>query len=104
MGFLQRRSWQISMVAAAVVTAGVLFTQSGFFARNDLHLVIDISDRRLDVIEGGEVVKSYEIAVGTASYPTPQGQFQIARLVWNPPWIPPASGWARNEEPRAPGD
>jgi lipoprotein-anchoring transpeptidase ErfK/SrfK len=104
MSVLRRRSWQLAMFGTVALVAGALFTQSGFFARSDLRLVIDLSDRRLDVIEGGTVVKSYEVAVGTASYPTPQGHFQIQRIVWNPPWVPPASGWAQNEEPREPGD
>ena len=96
--------WRIGAVAAAIPAAVLVATLSGFFSNDDIQLVVDLSDRRLDLIENGEVVESYGIAVGTGSYPTPQGNFNISKIVWNPPWIPPDSDWARDEQPRAPGD
>lgn len=69
-----------------------------------LSLSIDLSARTLKVIRGGEVVNSYPVAVGQPSYPTPQGHFSIAHVVWNPRWVPPDSEWAKDEEEAAPGD
>jgi len=67
-------------------------------------LKIDLSERKLYVMEGGKTVKTYSVAVGTPSHPTPTGQFRTGRIVWNPGWNPPDSPWARGEKPRAPGD
>src|SRR5262245_581889 len=101
--FSRKRWWQVAAVVIVLAIVGTLLTQSGFFARSDVSLDIDLSDRRLDVIQSGEVVESYAIAVGTSSHPTPKGTYKVSKIVWNPPWVPP-SDWARDESPRAPGD
>ena len=67
-------------------------------------LRVDLSERQMSVIEDGEVVRTYGVAVGRSSNPTPQGTFRTGRIVWNPGWVPPNSEWARNEVPREPGD
>jgi L,D-transpeptidase ErfK/SrfK len=73
-------------------------------AQGSMRLRVDLSERRLYVIEGGKVVKSYPVAVGRRSHPTPTGRFRTGRIVWNPGWVPPNSRWARGMRPRAPGD
>jgi len=65
---------------------------------------IDISERRLYLEENGEVARSWPVAVGTRSHPTPRGSFGIRRVIWNPRWVPPDEEWAEDEKPRAPGD
>ncbi|MQA88621.1 MAG: L,D-transpeptidase family protein [Gemmatimonas sp.] len=67
-------------------------------------LSVDLSERSLAVIENGDVVRTYPVAVGTAAHPTPTGNFQTGQIVWNPGWNPPNSEWARGEKPRSPGD
>ncbi|HEX7118321.1 MAG TPA: L,D-transpeptidase [Longimicrobiales bacterium] len=69
-----------------------------------MRLKVDLSERKLYVIEDGETVQTYSIAVGTPNHPTPTGTFRTGRIVWNPSWNPPNSEWARGEKPRAPGD
>ncbi|HEX7048757.1 MAG TPA: L,D-transpeptidase [Longimicrobiales bacterium] len=69
-----------------------------------LRLKVDLSERHLYVIEDGETVQTYNIAVGMPGHPTPTGTFRTGRIVWNPGWNPPNSPWARGEKPRAPGD
>lgn len=69
-----------------------------------MHLKVDLSKRQLYVIEDDEIVRTYDIAVGTRKHPTPTGRFWTGRIDWNPRWIPPASEWARKLKPRAPGD
>ena len=68
------------------------------------HLVIDLSERRLNVRDGEEVVDSYPVAIGKPGHPTPAGEFRIRRLVWNPRWVPPDARWARGKRARDPGD
>jgi lipoprotein-anchoring transpeptidase ErfK/SrfK len=49
------------------------------------------------------VVRQYRIAVGAPSFPTPSGVFEIVTKQTNPWWYPPASDWAKDEEPVPPG-
>ena len=69
-----------------------------------LRLVASLSDRTLKVIEDGEVVRTYGVAVGSRRYPTPTGSFRTGTIDWNPKWVPPPSDWARKLKPREPGD
>ncbi|HEU0054124.1 MAG TPA: L,D-transpeptidase [Longimicrobium sp.] len=68
------------------------------------HVLIDLSERRLYLRDGDEVLDSYAVAVGQPNHPTPTGTFHIRRLVWNPRWVPPDSRWAKGKRPRDPGD
>jgi L,D-transpeptidase ErfK/SrfK len=67
-----------------------------------LRLVVSLSARQLNVVENGRVVKTYGVAVGQPSNPTPRGSFQTGRITWNPSWNPPRSWWARNKRPQPP--
>jgi lipoprotein-anchoring transpeptidase ErfK/SrfK len=69
-----------------------------------LRLEVDLSERRLRLMQGGEVVESYPVAIGKPSYPTPKGTFRIRRIIWNPRWVPPDSEWAKKKVARGPGD
>jgi lipoprotein-anchoring transpeptidase ErfK/SrfK len=104
MRIAKKRWWHIALAVGAIPVVAVVLMQTGFFRQDTLRLEVDLSDRQLHVIQDGEVVRSYNIAIGTESYPTPQGSFSVSKIVWNPPWIPPDSDWARDELPRAPGD
>jgi len=67
------------------------------------HLTADLSARKLTVFLGDSVVAKYDVAVGRDSKPTPTGQFEIHRIVWNPAWIPPDEKWAKGKKPQPPG-
>lgn len=69
-----------------------------------MRLVVDLSARTLKVVEHGEVVRTYGVAVGTRKYPTPTGSYRTGTIDWNPKWTPPPREWARNEIPREGGD
>lgn len=68
-----------------------------------VHVNVDLSERKLYLKDGNEVVRAYEIGVGQPAYPTPEGSYTVRRIVWNPPWTPPDAGWAANKEPEPPG-
>lgn len=68
-----------------------------------LELRLNIPAYRLDVSVSGERRTTYQVAVGTARYPTRPGTFFIQSITWNPWWIPPSSPWARDEKPTPPG-
>ena len=69
----------------------------------DFGLIVDLSDRRLYVMSGSDVVQTFPVAVGEEGYDTPAGSFTIRRMIWNPSWTPPASAWARDKKYEAPG-
>jgi len=85
-------------------TADTALLPPGAAAAGSLRLEIDLSERELRVYEGGELVETHPVAVGTQEYPTPTGNYTITQVVWNPEWIPPDSPWAEEEAPAAPGD
>lgn len=64
----------------------------------------DISARKLTVVRNGEAARTYAIAVGTKSNPTPRGTFTIRKIIWNPGWVPPDEEWAREKTAKAPGE
>jgi lipoprotein-anchoring transpeptidase ErfK/SrfK len=47
-------------------------------------IVVSLEDRRLALVEDGQVKKVYTVAVGKPSTPSPTGTFTIARRVENP--------------------
>lgn len=71
-------------------------------------IVIRRSSRRLFLYRGyspGKMryVRSFPVAVGQPSYPTPLGSFYIRNMQKNPWWYPPNSGWAAGASPIPPG-
>lgn len=61
-------------------------------------IVVSLQDRRLALLEDGQVKKVYPVAVGKDSTPSPTGTFTIANRVANPTYyhdgkvIPPGPG------------
>jgi murein L,D-transpeptidase YcbB/YkuD len=68
-----------------------------------VHINVNLGERKLYVKDGREVVQAYQIGVGMDNMPTPQGNYSVRRIVWNPPWTPPNSAWAADKEPQEPG-
>ena len=52
-------------------------------------IVISIPDRKLVLFEGETVLKTYDVAVGKPSTPSPRGEFTIINHVQNPTWYGP---------------
>lgn len=69
----------------------------------ELRLEVDLSQRELVAIVDGQPVEHFPVSVGTDDYPTPLGDFAIRKVIWNPPWAPPDSKWARGKTPKGPG-
>lgn len=70
----------------------------------ETQLVISISQRQLYVLEGSDTIQRYAIAVGKQGHPTPQGDFEIHQIDWNPDWTPPDSEWSKDETYKKPGE
>src|SRR5262245_34345307 len=101
----------VRLMSAALFCAGsaALFSaeasrQSIPARTSSLQLIVNVPAARLDVWQEGNWLKSYRVAVGAPRFPTPQGDFQLSAVTWNPWWIPPPSDWARNEKAQPPGE
>jgi lipoprotein-anchoring transpeptidase ErfK/SrfK len=94
---LQKRQRPAFLVAAvAVLAATPLFAQSALTqtalpqtpnaaaALAKRLVLISIPDRKLAVLEDGNVLVQFPIAVGAAATPSPTGEFQIVNRVFNP--------------------
>ena len=73
-------------------------------SQDSTHVLISISQRQLYVLQGTDTLKKYPIAVGKEGHPTPEGDFQIHQIDWNPDWTPPESDWAKSESYKKPGE
>ncbi len=74
-------------------------------ARNEVGPVIVIrrAEKRLWLYRGMRLWRTFGVATGTSSYPTPVGRFSIVAMWRNPWWYPPNSDWARGKSPVPPG-
>ena len=71
----------------------------------DLRFVVDISDRKVRLMQGDRMMREHDVAVGSEEWPTPTGSWQIHRVDINPEWIPPTNEeWAEEETRKAAGD
>jgi hypothetical protein len=67
--------------------------------RDDLGhtIVVDLSDLELTLYDGLKVDRTYSVAAGSPSYPTPPGEWEIIDKVENPTWTNPApDGWGKD--------
>jgi lipoprotein-anchoring transpeptidase ErfK/SrfK len=69
-----------------------------------IRLAADLSSRTLTVMGANGAIRTFNVAIGTPSYPTPTGTYKIRKIVWNPSWIPPDSKWAKNKTAKGPGE
>ena len=105
MALLTRRLRLGALLTIAPVIPAVLWwshTRSKT-AAPPMRIAVSLSERRLKVVQDGDVVASYGIAIGRPSHPTPTGSFQTGDIVWNPSWTPPPTAWARDKEYQPPG-
>jgi lipoprotein-anchoring transpeptidase ErfK/SrfK len=57
-------------------------------------IVVRLSELKLYLYRGLNLVKTYPVAAGQPAYPTPQGEWTIVNKVENPTWVNPApDGW-----------
>jgi hypothetical protein len=90
---------RLAMVATvAVVLAVQAMAQNAAVPAQKRLIVVSLEDRKLALIEDGQVKKVYTVAVGKPSTPSPTGTFVIERRVMNPTYshngkiVPPGPG------------
>jgi hypothetical protein len=71
----------------------------------EVRLEVDVAARQVRMFRRDQLEKSYGIAVGTAEWPTQNGNWNVTQVVWNPGWTPPPDEeWTKDEKPKDPGD
>ncbi len=67
-------------------------------------IVIKRGSNQLLYYVGDKLKRTFRVATGQSSYPTPLGKFEIVTMQQNPWWYPPeGSAWAEGAEPIPPG-
>lgn len=66
-------------------------------------IIIDRGNFRLTLWRHNARNETFPIAVGTASHPTPSGNYRVIQKQVNPTWFPPNSPWAAGLGPVPPG-
>src|SRR3989475_12126783 len=61
-------------------------------ARAARQVLVSIPDRKLVVLEGGKVVRTFPVAVGATVSPSPSGEFKIVNRIANPTYYHPGVG------------
>jgi L,D-transpeptidase ErfK/SrfK len=75
----------IRLLAILTTAAAEVFAEDATTRR----LIVSIPGRKIVLLEDGRVVKTYPIAVGKKSTPSPNGAFHIATRVVKPTWYKP---------------
>jgi len=52
-------------------------------------IVISLADRKLSLFGGTRLIKTFDVAVGKPSTPSPEGEFFVVRTIVNPAWYGP---------------
>ncbi|MDR3588421.1 MAG: L,D-transpeptidase [Negativicutes bacterium] len=70
----------------AMLLTMLLFLSPTAFARPEIH--INIPDYLLTLVDNGQMIKQYHVAVGTPYMPTPTGKFMVSYKEKYPTWYP----------------
>jgi lipoprotein-anchoring transpeptidase ErfK/SrfK len=55
-------------------------------------LVLNLTERKVQVFRNGEVYASYPVAIGKKGWETPTGEFDVLQMIKNPSWEHPWTG------------
>jgi lipoprotein-anchoring transpeptidase ErfK/SrfK len=80
--------------SAAVVAVPAAKTTDQVWEATPTVVTVSKSSTTVRVFVKGEMTTSYHVAVGSAEYPTPEGQFAVQSMQVDPPWNVPNSEWA----------
>jgi lipoprotein-anchoring transpeptidase ErfK/SrfK len=93
----QAKKHLLATIALALIVAGLDSAAFGQTARSEgadrsrRVALISIPDRKLAVLEDGDVIATFPVAVGAAVSSSPTGEFQIVSRVANPNYYRPGT-------------
>lgn len=70
----------------------------------DSRIVVNAPAYRMDVFDGGRLVKSYKIGIGYPQFPLPTGLRKARVIIFNPTWTPPDEPWVAKMKNIAAGE
>lgn len=62
----------------------------------DKRVVVNAPAFRMDLFEGGALIKSYKIGIGYPEFPLPTGLRKADTIIFNPTWTPPDEPWVES--------
>lgn len=69
-----------------------------------MRIEVNLAEKLLHVYVDEQMVTHYPVAVGSAEWPTPTGEWTIGQVIFNPRWVPPKEeSWAKDEKEAEPG-
>ena len=90
-----KQSWMAAVAVMAMIAgfsdAGHSQTATLPGERAKRTVLVSIPDRKLAVIEDGDVIATFSVAVGANESPSPTGEFQIISRVANPTYYRPGT-------------
>jgi lipoprotein-anchoring transpeptidase ErfK/SrfK len=87
----QIQTWQVAQIFAVILLALSARAWGQAPAANGpkRQVVVSIPDRKLAVLQDGNVLRTFPVAVGATVSPSPAGGFQVANRVANPAYYHP---------------
>jgi len=89
-----KRATGLLLAALAITLATPSLAQTAKPAPSDRKkrvVLVSVPDRELAVLEDGNVIATFPVAVGAAASPSPTGEFQIVSRVSNPTYYRPGT-------------
>lgn len=80
------------LLLGLIITVLPIKAQAAGTQETSPHIIVNLPSRTLELYEGDQLVKEYDIAIGKPSTPTPTGEFSILEKEVNPWWYPPGKG------------
>lgn len=100
-----RHQTRTSRWLSAGAALALLFALGGAAQAEPLRIEVDLSAKMLSIYDDAGRLETYRVAVGTDEHPTPEGTFEVRKIIWNPSWVPPPDAeWAEDETRKEPGD
>lgn len=79
----------VSLSKAVLTAIFFLISLMGAAQQPQRQIIVSIPDRKLALLEDGDVLKVYDVAVGAVNSPSPTGEFTIVNRLENPTYYRP---------------
>ncbi len=93
--------WAIPLAGMALAPPSIAAVPDSITSRTTAIAIVEVSlaDRTITLRAGDEVLGTWPIASSEPGHPTPPGNFQIRRIVWNPGQTPPVANDSSTTRP-----
>jgi lipoprotein-anchoring transpeptidase ErfK/SrfK len=81
--------WMVLALLAALAAPALGQSAAPSNTRRHREILVSIPDRHLAVLEDGQIIRTFSVAVGAAISPSPTGDFEIVNRVTNPTYYHP---------------